>query len=373
MPPVSMLIKPVSSSCNMRCAYCFYADVAHSRQIENYGKMSRETLRTLLEKTFAYADGGDVSLGFQGGEPTLAGLDFFREVVALEQELNSKGSRVHNALQTNGLALDEEWAKFLRENSFLVGLSLDGNKPVHDRYRVDAEGKGSFDRVELAADLLARHGVEFNILSTVNRDVAENVEKVYFYFKKKKFKYLQFIPCLDEFHDPGGKAYSLTPELYGDFLKSLFRLWYVDMQTGNPVSIRWFDNLVMMLLGYPPESCGMAGCCTCYFMVEADGGVYPCDFYVTDEWKLGSVLTDELADLQKTDRARRFVEISRQVAEDCKSCRWAALCRGGCRREREPIAMGQPTKNRLCPAFSAFFEYAADDLEKVARRCANRR
>ncbi len=371
MPAISMLIKPASSSCNMRCAYCFYSDVANRREIANYGVMSDETIEIIVKKAFAYAD-TMAAFGFQGGEPTLAGLDFFKKVIALQKKYNVNHIRVTNAIQTNGMTMDDEWAAFLHENDFLVGLSLDGVRDVHDKYRLDTAGNGTFERVLNAARVMERHHVEFNILSTVNSDVAKNIERIYYFFKKQKFSYLQFIPCLDELKTPGGHSYSLTPELYGDFLKKLFRLWYVDLNTNHPVSVRYFDNLVMMLAGYPPESCGMSGVCSCYFMIEADGSVYPCDFYVTDEWRIGHVHTDEFADMLKTETARRFVETSYAVADDCKTCPYYRLCRGGCRRNREPIALGENTKNMLCPAFYSFFEYAADDLLKIARRISRR-
>lgn len=367
MPAISMLIKPASSSCNMRCAYCFYADVANRREVANYGIMSDETIETIIKKAFEYAD-SVAAFGFQGGEPTMAGLDFFKRVVALQKKYNVNNIRVTNALQTNGLNINEEWAQFFHDNNFLIGLSLDGTKAIHDKYRKDASGNGTFDRVLAAAKLMERHKVEFNILSTVNRDVAENIDRIYYFFKRQGFSYLQFIPCLDELQLPGEKEYSLTPELYGRFLKDLFRLWYVDLNTNHPVSIRYFDNLVMMLGGYPPESCGMAGSCSCYYMIEADGSVYPCDFYVTDEWRIGNILADGWDEMRHTENARRFVETSRQIADECRTCPYYRLCRGGCRRNREPISMGQNTLNELCSAFRAFFEYAADDLVKVSRK-----
>lgn len=367
MPALSLLIKPASSSCNMRCAYCFYADVANRREVANYGVMSEETLETIVKKAFDYAD-TLVSFGFQGGEPTMAGLSFFKKVVQLQKRYNVKNIKVNNAIQTNGLNINAEWADFLHENHFLVGLSLDGTKTIHDKYRKDAHGEGTFDRVLAAAKLMEEHKVEFNILSTVNRDVAKNVERVYQFFKKQGFSYLQFIPCLDELEFADHKEYSLTPELYGRFLKELFRLWKQDIDSGKPISIRYFDNLVMMIGGYPPESCGMAGSCSCYYMIEADGSVYPCDFYVTDEWRIGNILTDGWDEMRQTENARRFVAVSRQVAKECRTCRYYRLCRGGCRRNREPISLGQNTLNELCPAFKTFFEYAADDLVQIARR-----
>ncbi len=368
MPAISLLIKPASSSCNMRCEYCFYSDVASSREIANYGIMDYETLEVIVKKAFAYAD-SVASFGFQGGEPTMAGIDFFKKVIELQQKYNTKRIKVNNAIQTNGLNIDDEWAEFFFKNKFLVGLSLDGNKIVHDRYRLDNKKQGTFDRVLAAAKIMDKHKVEYNILTTVTIDVANNIEKIYYFFKKNKFNYLQFIPCLDELKsEQGGNNYSLTPQAYGDFLKRLFKMWYVDINTNKPMSIRYFDNLVTMVGGYPPESCGMAGICSCYYMIEADGSIYPCDFYVTDEWRIGNIKTDEWEQMSSTDTAKRFVEISRQVADECKTCEHYQLCRGGCRRNREPISLGHNNLNYLCPSFKAFFDYAKEDLTKVAHK-----
>lgn len=376
-PAISMLIKPASSSCNMRCEYCFYHDVTAARAIPNYGMMSFATLETIVQKAFSYAT-ELATFGFQGGEPTLAGLDFFREVVRLQKLYNTKHIKVSNAIQTNGLSMNEEWATFLHDNHFLVGLSLDGNQLVHDKYRLDATGSGTFDRVLSAARLMDKYKVEYNILTTVNIDVANNIEKIYYFFKKQRFNYLQFIPCLDEFHgaDAGQRSYSLTAKAYGDFLIKLFRLWYVDINSSKPVSIRLFDNLAMMMYGYPPESCGMSGHCTCYYMIEADGGVYPCDFYVTDRWRLGSIIDEDFSALLNKPRAEEFVAISRQVADQCRDCEHYHLCRGGCRREREPIELDSNNGNRLCTpegdGLKAFYDYAKADLQKVADKFLSR-
>lgn len=368
MPAISLLIKPASSSCNMCCEYCFYSDVVSQRKVANYGVMDDETLELIVKKVFDYAD-SVASFGFQGGEPTLAGLDFFKKAIELQQKYNTKRIQVNNAIQTNGLNINEEWAEFFHKNHFLVGLSLDGNKLVHDKYRLDHNKQGSFDRVLAAAKLMDKYKVEYNILTTVTIDVANNIEKIYYFFKKQGFHYLQFIPCLDELKSEQGKnSYSLTPMAYGDFLKRLFSLWYVDINTNKPMSIRYFDNLVTMVGGYPPESCGMAGSCSCYYMIEADGSVYPCDFYVTDEWNIGNVKTDDWEQMTGTETAKRFVEISGQVAAECRVCEHYQLCRGGCRRNREPISIGQNSSNYLCPSFKAFFDYAKGDLVKVAQK-----
>ncbi len=366
MPPISILIKPASSNCNMRCGYCFYHDLAQTREVGSYGIMNRDTLETVVKKAFDYADTA-CTFAFQGGEPTLAGLDFYKTLLELEKKYNYKKIQINNAIQTNGISINEEWVAFLAHNQFLTGVSLDGTRDIHDALRPDTASKGTFNRVLRAVNLFKRFGAEYNILTVVSSYVARNTKKVYDFFRNNDFDYLQFIPCLDPLGDkPGGNEYSLTPEDYLSFLKTLFDLWYEDFIGGRAISIRYFDNLVGMLMGYPPESCGMSGRCTCYFVAEADGGIYPCDFYVTDEWRLGSILESDLEMLSNTDIAKRFVEASKPVDQDCKSCRWYSLCRGGCRRNREPFENGMPMLNYYCPAFKGFFEYAGERLRNIA-------
>lgn len=371
MPPINLLIKPASSNCNLKCKYCFYHDVAVSRQIQSYGIMDFDTLEIIVRKALDYAD-NICTFGFQGGEPTLVGLDFFIKLVELEKKYNKKGVKIQNALQTNGMIINEKWAKFLSKNNFLVGISLDGPKDIHDRYRVDINGKGSFTKVMKTIDLFNKHGVDYNILTVVNGSVAKHASKIYNFFKKQGFKYLQFIPCLDPFCEPEGQhEYSLTSEKYALFLKTLFDKWYNDIKNGNKVSIRYFDNLIDMILGYRPESCDMKGYCSCQFIMEADGGTYPCDFYVTDEWYLGNIKDKTFEDLGSSETASRFVQVSQYIDPECKSCKWINLCRGGCRRNREPITNGRPNLNNFCSSYREFFEYTIERLYEIAQLAAS--
>jgi uncharacterized protein len=367
MPPIYVLIKPASSACNLRCKYCFYHDVAGNRATPNQGMMSDATLETLVQKTLEYGDQA-VGFAFQGGEPTLAGLDFYRKLLAYQKQYNRNHARISNALQTNGMCIDEAWAEFLAEHRFLVGLSLDGPKDIHDLNRTDARGGGSHRRVEQAAAWFDQYGVEYNILCVVTKPVARHVEKVYHYYAKKGFRYLQFIPCLDGLGEtPGQNPYSLTPELYESFLKKLFDLWYWDFRNGNRVSIRMFDNILHLLLGYPPESCDMKGYCSANTVVEADGAVYPCDFYVLDRWKMGDIREDSLQAMLEGETARAFVEVSRGIAGQCQGCEVFALCRGGCRRHYEPIAGRIEGRNYFCPAYRGFYHYALPRFREIAR------
>ena len=178
MPPISVLMKPSSGMCNMKCDYCFYCDETQKRIQESYGFMSEQTLKNVIRKTMLRAEGA-VSYAFQGGEPTLRGIDFFEKVVEFEKQYNKHGIRVNNALQTNGYLIDEAWCEFFQKNHFLIGLSVDGTKEIHDSYRHTKDGKPTFDRIHHAAELMDRYGVEYNILTVVNQKVASNITEIY--------------------------------------------------------------------------------------------------------------------------------------------------------------------------------------------------
>lgn len=361
MPPLSLLIKPASGGCNMRCVYCFYHDEAQNRAVASYGMMSEDTLETLIRKALDYA-GGQCTFGFQGGEPTLRGLDFFRRAVEYQQKYNVHNVRIYNALQTNGLLLDSHWARFFKENGFLVGLSLDGGKALHDSLRRGSQGRGTFSRTMRAARLLESHEVDFNLLTVVTRQSAENITQVYRFLRREGLLYQQYIPCLDPLGAPRGSSpYSLTPKVFGGFLKTLFDLWYQDVRAGRFIYIRYFENLLGMLLGRPPEHCGLSGRCALQHVIEADGSVYPCDFYCLDQWRLGNILEEDFAALDSAATAQRFLEESLAAPEDCGGCEYRFICRGGCRRDREGLGL-----NYFCQAYKEFFSYALPRLRELA-------
>ncbi len=364
MPPLSLLLKPASSACNLRCAYCFYADEAQKRRVADRGRMPEAVARAVVEKSLAAAE-GSVSFLFQGGEPTLAGLDFYRRFVSLVEEHAPKGLDVRYAIQTNGTLLDEEWCRFFAEKRFLVGLSLDGDRACHDRFRRDAQGRGTYGQVMKASGLLDRAGVRYNVLTVVTGPLARHAQSVFASLCKNGFRFQQYIPCLDPLgEERGGDPWSLTPAQYGDFLKTLFDLWYRELERGRYWSIRYFDNLVWILSGQPPEQCSMRGCCGLQYLIEADGSVYPCDFYGLDEYKMGNVLDQTWAELDQAREQLGFIERSRRVPEECQTCRWYALCRNGCRRDRLRTEVGLG-KNYYCRSYAAFFDYALPRLRKV--------
>lgn len=367
MPAINLLIKPASGNCNLHCKYCFYNNVTENRKEKSYGMMSYETLDTLVKKAFEYTD-KLVGFTFQGGEPTLAGLDFYKQLISLQEKYNTKKIQVNNAIQTNGMIIDDEWSEFLAKNKFLVGLSLDGPKEVHDQNRININGIGSYKRIEKTIESFNKYKVEYNILAVVTKSVARHVEKIYKYYSKNSFEYLQFIPCLDDLGEEAGKnPYSLTPEAYCDFLKRLFDLWYVDFKAGKKISIRMFDNIIQMLLGLHPEACDMSGHCSANLIIEADGSCYPCDFYVLDKWNMGNITVNSIKDLLQGEKAKRFVDSSLEIPEDCGKCEFISLCRGGCRRHYEPVDKKSLGRNYFCLAYKNFYRYTILRFQEIAR------
>jgi uncharacterized protein len=303
--------------------------------------------------------------GFQGGEPTLAGLDFFKEFIRLEKKYNTRKIKIAHTLQTNGLTLDEEWAAFLKTNNFLTGLSIDASKQLHDSLRPDVAGAGTHIRAMKAAKLLTAHGVQFNILSVVTNRLAAHPDNVYRFYQQNGFRYIQFIPCLDGLDEPRGE-FSLSPKKYGEFLCRVFDLWYADFIKSDYYSIRAFDNYINILMGFPPENCAMNGICSVYALIEANGNVYPCDFYALDDYLLGNIAEHSFSDMLRGEKATAFVKSSVNISSACRACEFAFICRGGCRREREPLSEDNSTVNRLCGAYKEFFTHTLPQMRMIA-------
>lgn len=371
VPFMNLLIKPASGMCNLRCRYCFYADETQKRQVVSYGIMSEQILSNVIRKALENT-GRACAFAFQGGEPTLAGLEFFQKAVALAKEYNTGRRAVQFSIQTNGTLLDEAWCRFFAENRFLVGVSLDGTKELHDRNRIDAAGAGTYGRVVGALRLLEAHRVDFNILTVLTPGTCRNFRKVYQHYKRNGWDYQQYIPCLDPLgEERGGHPWSLTPERYGQYLKTAFDCWYQDAMAGQKTYHRYFDNLLLMMNGQPPEACGMRGICGAQYVVEADGSVYPCDFYTLDAYRLGNLNTDGFPELEEKRRALGFIQQSARLEPACASCQWRGLCAGGCRRDRDYFEAGLG-KNYYCAAYREFFEYAWPGLRELYRRLTGR-
>ena len=347
MPPLSLMIKPASSLCNLSCEYCFYRDVSEHREHLGFGIMDRDTAYTLIKKSLDFADGEFAAFAFQGGEPTLAGLEFFKFFVDTVNELNTKNSRVFYSIQTNGTTINGEWASFFAENNFLVGLSLDGDYDGN-KFRKKPNGENSYYKITSAAQILTKYNVDFNILTVLTGYCAENGERIYKYFRSKGFKYLQFIPCLRPFGSTEQSELYMTSEQYGDFLIKVFNLYVKDYVRNEYVSVRQFDNWVRSYLCQPTEQCGMMGYCSHQFVSEANGNIYPCDFYCTDEYLLGNIKDSDLMEMANSQTAKDFIKESLIIPERCKKCNVYPICRaGGCKRTR--------LSEDYCNAYKKFF------------------
>lgn len=347
MPALSIMIKPASSLCNMRCKYCFYHALSKDREMFSYGMMTDETAKNIITKALDFAAGESVYFAFQGGEPTLRGLEFFETFVKTVKENNHKNSIVYYALQTNGTLIDEAWARFFKENNFLIGLSLDGDKSSN-RFRLDSERKETFSRVMETVRLFRIYEVEFNILTVATAATAKNIERIYRWMTDQDFRYLQFIPCLRPFGDKSESELYMNVNEYGDYLIRLFNLYVKDYVRGKYTSVREMDNLVRQYLGERPEQCGISGHCSHQFVVEGDGSVFPCDFYCVDEWKLGNIADASFDKLAHSEKAVRFIKESFVLKAECSACRFFGLCRGGgCKRSR--------ADRDYCEAYKRFY------------------
>lgn len=359
MKHISFLIKPASSTCNMRCRYCFYADVAEHRETANHGVMDAATIQTVVDRAFALGPDTEVTFAFQGGEPTCAGLDFFRSFCAYVDEHRTRQT-IHLAIQTNGYVIDDTWAAFLAQHNFLVGVSIDGYPEMHDWLRPDARGEGTMTRVLDAIAALRRAGADFNILTVLTDQLAHHPQKLYRFYKQHKFDFVQLIPCLPGL-DKTSDEFSLEPESFASFYKTFFRLWLEDFKRGDHMSVTLFDNVVPLFVGIRPQQCGMLGSCAPQFVVEGNGDVYPCDFYVLDRYRLGNIREDSLESMATCDALRAFLDEPRRDCSQCASCPFERICHKNCKRLNTCYY-----REDYC-GYRDFLEYAAPDMVAIAR------
>lgn len=349
MNELTLLLKPVGSRCNLQCSYCFY----RTNAVSGGSAMTRKTADALLAKIAAVQPSA-LSVVFQGGEPALWDRALF---CAFVKKLEAAvACPVSFSFQTNGTLLDDSLCAFLKEHAFLVGVSLDGGRQTHNRNRTTCDGSGSFDAAMRGVRLLQTHGVAFNVLCVVSNNTVGDTAATWEFFRQQDVRFLQFLPCLDT---ADGEA--LRPDAYEAFLKQSFDLWFEDLQKGRYVSVRHLDNYIGILLGRAPESCAMCGTCGHYFVVEADGSLFPCDFYCDEKHRIGSVFDAQPFALTAAHEA--FIRDSFSIHDACGDCQYYPLCRGGCRRDRTDNG----TRNRYCSAYRHFFNYAADRMRQSIR------
>ena len=374
--PFHLLTKPVGPLCNLDCAYCFYLQKetiypGRSRRAE--WAMSGEVLETFVRDYIAAQPGDAVSFAWQGGEPTLLGVDYFRHVVELQQR-HAQGKRIENALQTNGVLLDDEWGRFLRDHGFLVGVSIDGPRELHDHYRVDKGGQPTFDDVVRGVGVLQAHGVDFTTLTVVNRDNARQPIEVYEFLKDLGSRFLQFIPIVERAGVPGethpGPAlaapevpdapvtpWSVRPADYGAFLCVIFDRW-VRQDVGR-MAVQVFEVALESWLGLPQSVCVFRETCGDAMAIEHNGDVYSCDHYVYPAHRLGNVLDDPLGAMVGTSAQRRFGDSKRDALPAyCRHCDVRFACHGECPKNRFALTPdGERGLNYLCAGYKRFFTH----------------
>jgi len=373
--PFTLLIKPSGSDCNVDCAYCFYkcrsAQVGTGRQ-----RMSGAVLERLV-KDYMGLRFQLSGFAWQGGEPTLMGLDFYKRAVELQKKYGVAGQEVGNSLQTNAILLDNaDWCRFLHENKFLVGVSIDGPKELHDHYRLDLGGHGTWDRVMRAVECCKGHRVEFNTLTLVNHLTADHADEVFDFLIELGSRYLQFIPCVEVDPQTGGIAeFSVSPKQYGDFLCRVFDRW---IQFGpQRLSIRDFDSILTFCIGGHHNLCTFDRQCSQYIVIEHTGDVFPCDFFVDPAWRLGNILETPIEQLAACEQKKAFARRKQTISNKCLVCRHLALCRGGCMKDRIPAAMNGSVKSEgtgdggvgqsyFCESYRQFFDYALPRFMQIA-------
>ncbi|MCF7943760.1 MAG: anaerobic sulfatase maturase [Spirochaetia bacterium] len=365
------LVKPSGPDCNLACTYCFYY---HKQDYFAPGvhRMSDAVLETLIQKSLSGPE-RQFGFGWQGGEPTLMGLEFYQRAIELQKKYGA-GKNISNSMQTNGILINEEWADFFIKYHFLVGLSIDGPAHVHDHYRVTASGKGTHEEVEKTARMLLNKKVEVNALSVVTDYSAKYPEETYRYLRDLGFTYLQFIPVVETNPENSREAapYSVTAKAYGEFLCRIFDLWEADFRDGYAtISVRLFDTFSHIYMGMQAPECTVRKTCGDYLVVEHNGDIFSCDFFVEDAWHLGNILEDDPREIINSRRQELFGKMKSQLAPKCLKCEWLAFCWGGCIKDRVRDPRDKRF-NHFCEAYKIFFSYADQRFRKLMENFRDR-
>ena len=369
----NIMIKPVGSLCNLRCRYCYYLDKA-----DIYGgkepRMTYEMLETFIREYIAANDVPEVLFNWHGGEPLLMGLDFYRKAIQLQKKYAS-GKRIRNALQTNATLVTAEWADFFRENGFLIGVSLDGPKDVHDCYRAGKGGGSTSERVVKGIAELYKAGVDYNIMATVNRKSEGRGLEIYQFLKGAGTRFIQFMPVLEHVKDgrivsPDEEGSQIAPwsvsaEGFGRFLCDIFDYW-VRHDVGS-VFINQFDSTLAMWCGEQPGTCTFAQTCGGNSVIEHNGDLYPCDHFVYEDYRIGNVLETDLRTLMASEKQIRFgIDKRNGLPKKCVTCRWYFACHGECPKHRfNRTDSGEPGLNALCDGYNMFFSHVAPYMERM--------
>lgn len=387
-----VLAKPVGPICDIECDYCFYLEKRALFDAHEHYRMPDEVLAAYVKQYVEDQPTAVVEFTWHGGEPTLLGIDFFQRVVDLQAPYRTQ-KEIRNSLQTNGVRLDDAWCEFFKTNGFFIGISLDGPKDVHDRYRVDRRGEGTFERVMQGVRLLQKHQVEFNVLACVSRETAYHPLDVYRFFRDEGIRYIQFTPIVERMPDEATEAsglwlappalldrqepntkvtsWTVEPEAYGDFLIAIYEEW-VRKDVGE-IFVMNFEWALTAWLGEPSPVCIFSQQCGRAVALEHDGSVFACDHYVYPEYKLGNVLSDDLGEMVEKSVATGFGPHKEQtLPRYCRECEVVQACWGGCPKHRFALTPdGEPGLHYLCAGYKKFFRHIRKYLRAMATLLEN--
>ncbi|MBP2667434.1 MAG: putative arylsulfatase regulatory protein [Firmicutes bacterium] len=371
-PAFHVMAKPTGAACNLNCEYCFFLKKDKLYPESNF-HMSDEVHDAYIKQLFSAHRVPQVTVAWQGGEPTLMGLDFFKRSVAFQKIHAKPGTVVENTFQTNGILLDDEWCRFFHDNHFLVGLSMDGPKELHDIYRQDKRGHGTFDRVMKAVRLLQKHKVEFNVLCTVNAKNADYPLDIYRFFREEAcVRYIQFIPIVERDNESGYQEgntvtdRSVRPGQYGNFLIKIFDEW-IERDVGEMFVLN-FDGALAGWLGMAGTVCILAATCGLGMAMEDNGDLYSCDHFVEPNYFLGNILKKPMAEIIASGQQRKFGMDKRDtLPQYCRQCDFLFACNGECPKNRFiETPDGEPGHNYLCEAYKSFFTHVDPSMKLMA-------
>ena len=377
----NVMIKPAGSLCNLNCKYCYYPDKA-----DIYGGrepvMSEAMLETVVREYIAANDVPEVTFNWHGGEPLVLGLDFYRKAMALEQKY-ADGKKINNTIQTNGVLLNAEWADFFREHGFLVGISIDGPREIHDRYRKDKGGAPTFEKVMHGVELLRNAGVEFNTMSTVNKASEGHGAEVYRFLKTLGTRYFQFMPvvehvkdgCIVDPSEEGSKIapWSISDIAFGHFLCDIFDEWFHG-DVGR-YFVGQFDAALACWCGVPPGICVFSETCGGNAILEHNGDLYPCDHFVYPKYRLGNISETPIREMMASDAQVRFgINKRNTLPSTCRKCQWFFACHGECPKHRfTRTEKGETGLNSLCSGYKIFFSHISPYMDFMKRQLLGRR
>ena len=368
-PAFHLLAKPRGAICNLDCKYCFYLSKEELYKGSSF-RMTDETLETYIRQLIESHEVPEVTVAWQGGEPTLMGLDFFRRSIVYEKEYAKPGMKIQNTIQTNGTLINDEWAAFFKENNFLVGLSIDGPREMHDFYRVGRQGEPTFDKVMRGLRFLQKHGVDWNALTTIHHANAHHPVEVYRFLRDEcKAEFIQFIPIVERVTPNGDTVTerSTTAEQYGKFLVGVFEEWV--RRDVAKVYVQMFDVALANWHGEPSGLCVHSQTCGGALAIEHNGDLYSCDHYVTPQFKLGNIRQRHMLELVGSDAQVKFGNDKFDtLPKYCRECEVRFACHGGCPKDRFiKTPDGEPGLNYLCAGYKIFFNHINQPMRMMSQ------